>query len=132
MKTLRIISISLMLFVALNALVAGYFFISDPSGSKVQMPITVLRHSPFKDFLIPGIVLFTVNGILNIFASVFAIFKWKNWNQKIIIQGMLLTGWIFIQVIMLRDLYFLHYVLGGIGITLLIFGWRLTKGARHE
>ncbi|MDP1802945.1 MAG: hypothetical protein Q8L81_16405 [Bacteroidota bacterium] len=124
---MRIISISLMLLVALNALVAGYLFISDPSGSKLQIPVTWLQHSPFKDFLIPGIVLFTVNGILNIVAAIFAIFKWKNWPKMIYIQGLLLTSWIIIQIIMLQDLNFLHYILAGIGILLMFLGWQLNK-----
>lgn len=42
------------------ALLGGYKLIKDPSGSLIGMPITMLAHSPFSNFLIPGIVLFSL------------------------------------------------------------------------
>ena len=127
MKTIRIISICLMLLVSVNALVAGYLFIIDPSGSKLQISLSTLKNSPFDDFFVPGVILFIVNGVLNLLAAVFAIFQWRDWGQFVFFQGALLSGWIVVQVVMLRELYFLHYILGGIGLVLTVFGLYITK-----
>lgn len=126
MKVLRIFAIVLLLLVAVNALVAGYLFITDPTGTKLQIPVSMLKHSPFIDFLVPGIVLFVVNGIFNLVAATFTLFQWKHFPFLIVLQGLLLTGWIFVQVIMLSDFNFLHALLGGTGILLFTLGNRLN------
>jgi hypothetical protein len=65
-KTFRIIAIILLFIVALNALAAGYSFITDPSGNGLGSTTSYIRKSaPFKNFLIPGIFLFIINGILS-------------------------------------------------------------------
>lgn len=126
MKVLRTSAVMLLLLVAVNALVAGYLFIADPTGERLHIPVSMLEHSPFSDFLVPGIVLFVVNGVLNLVAAVFTIFQWKNFPFLIVLQGVLLLGWIVIQVIMLRELNLLHVLLGGIGILLFTLGNRLN------
>ena len=126
MRAIRIISIFLLLLVAVNALAAGYLFIVDPSGSRLGITISWLKHSPFQDFLIPGMVLFMVNGVFNLVAALFATFKWDHYARLIAFQGMILTGWIIVQMIFMRDIHFLHVLLGAIGVTLFMFGNRLN------
>lgn len=126
MKTVRTLAIILLLFIAINALVAGYLLMIDPSGSKLGLPLSLLRYSPFQDFFIPGIILFTANGLLNLNATLFALLKWKNYPAFIVWQGIILFLWIFIQVILLREFNFLHAALGSMGIVLFIFGNRLN------
>ncbi|MBL7882921.1 MAG: hypothetical protein JNL69_02555, partial [Bacteroidia bacterium] len=70
-RILKIISISLLVLTAINAAVAGVLFIIDPSGQKMGMSISYIKDSPFKSFLIPGIVLLIVNGLLNFIAAFF-------------------------------------------------------------
>lgn len=126
MKTIRITAIILLLIVAINALVAGYLFITDPSGSALHIPVSWLRYSPFPDFLIPGIILFTVNGLFNLIVAITTIFNLKNYPILIMWQGILLTGWIIIQIILLHNLNFLHVVFGIVGIALVVLGNRLN------
>lgn len=126
MKTIRAISIVLLLFVGINALIAGYLFMADPSGAELRISLSSLQYSPFKDFLIPGIILFIVNGVLNILAAACTIWKMKNYPGMIALQGVLLTGWIVVQILMMQDIFFLHYILGSIGILLFMFGNRLN------
>jgi len=126
MKALRISTIIILLIVAVNALLAGYSMITDSSGTRLQMPVSWLQHSPFSTYLIPGIILFITNGVLNLVAAVFTIFQWKNYPALIVWQGIILIGWIVIQVIMLQTFIFLHGLLLGIGFWLFIFGIRLS------
>ncbi len=126
MKGLRITTIIILLIIAVNALIAGYLFISDPTGTKLHISVNILHYSPFTDFLFPGIVLFVVNGVFNLIAVIFIIFQWKNFPALIVWQGLLLTGWIVIQVLLLRELNWLHYLLGVMGLLLFMLGNRLN------
>lgn len=126
MKTFRLVAITLLLIVAVNAIVAGYLFMTDPSGSTLKIPISWLRYSPFHTFLVPGIILFTVNGLFNLIAAAATIFNLKNYPTLIVWQGILLIGWIVVQIILLRDLNFLHVIFGVIGMALFVLGNRLN------
>ena len=125
MKTLRILACILLLFNGTGALFGGWSFIQDPSGSDLQIPTTYLEHSPFHDFLIPGIVLFTVNGVLSLVTLAWTLMQWKHYGWLIMIQGAMLMGWIIIQMIMLREINLYHFIFGIIGILLLWIGWIL-------
>lgn len=122
MKTVRLIVIILLFIVGINAIVAGYLFIVDPTGCKLGMTPQVLKHSPFNDFLIPGIVLFIVNGVMNIITAFLVLFKTKIYQEAVLLQAILLVGWIIIQMMMLQTTSFLHYTFIGVGLALFMSG----------
>lgn len=126
MKAIRITAIILLVIVSINALVAGYLFIIDPSGSKMKIPVSYLQHSPFSNFLVPGIVLFLVNGILSLVAAMATILKLKIYPALIVWQGILLLGWIVAQIILLQHFNFLHLLMGTIALSLFVLGNRLN------
>ncbi|MBA4242158.1 MAG: hypothetical protein C0448_15645 [Sphingobacteriaceae bacterium] len=121
-KISRIVTIFLLLFTGVNAIVAGILFVIDPSGKKIGMSTSYLSHSPFSTFLIPGLTLLVVNGLLNIIASIICIKKHKHYPVFIIVQGLLLSGWIIIQVMMVKDFNLLHFVMLSIGLLLIANG----------
>jgi len=125
MKTLRILACLLLLFNGTGAIFGGWSFIQDPTGAGLKIPTTYLEHSPFQDFLIPGIVLFTVNGVLSMVTLVWTLMQWKHYGWLIMLQGAMLAGWIIIQMIMLREINLYHFIFGSIGIILLWIGWTL-------
>ena len=55
--------ILLLIFLAVGALFGGGAFLIAPDGHLIQVLISHLKNSPFKDFLIPGAFLFTFLGI---------------------------------------------------------------------
>ncbi|HVP21620.1 MAG TPA: hypothetical protein VMS73_07130 [Anaerolineaceae bacterium] len=55
--------ILLLVLLAVGALFGGGAFLLAPDGRLIEMPISHLKNSPFKDFLIPGIFLFTFLGL---------------------------------------------------------------------
>lgn len=126
-KALRIVAVTCMLYISIGALAAGYGFMNDPTGKGVGIPLDYIAGSPFRDFLIPGIVLFNVNGLLNIAAIVAVLKKIKHYELWIILQGCLLTGWIAIQVWMVNDFNLLHFVCGTTGILLILTGRALNR-----
>jgi hypothetical protein len=64
------ILISLLLFLGLGAIGGGVALIISPSGKLLGgLPLSILTNSPFSDFLIPGIILFTILGLFPCFIS---------------------------------------------------------------
>ncbi len=122
----RIVAISLLFFTAINAIIAGSLFIISPSGELIGMSTSYLITSPFKSFLIPGITLFMINGVMNVIAAILSIKSFKYYPIAIIIQALLLIGWIIIQVVLVNDFNALHFTMLSIGIVLLICGWFLS------
>lgn len=121
-RILRITAITLMILTGINAVIAGLLFIISPSGEMMGMTTEYLKHSPFTSFFIPGLVLFTVNGLLNFYSAFLSWRKLPKHAFFITLQGALLMGWIGIQVIMVNDFNMLHLIMGSIGILLTIIG----------
>jgi len=127
-KVLNTTGIILLIITSLNALAAGYSMIVEPSGKDLGMSVdTVLKFSPFNSFLIPGLTLFTLIGLLSIVTIIFVIKKKNNYFKLIIWQGLIITGWIFFQVIFLREFNWLHFVVGSIGIYTIFWGFFSRK-----
>lgn len=127
MKKVKIISIVLLLFNAIGALPAGFLFIIDPTGSKMGMNTDYLQHSPFSTFLIPGIVLLLVNGVYSVLTAYFTYKEHSKAALMVMSQGALLLGWIIIQVLMLQMTDALHYIMGTVGLMLLVCGYWMYK-----
>ena len=54
----------LIILLSIGGISGGISLIISPDGSLLQMPVTVLKKSPFTDFLIPGCILFVFIGVL--------------------------------------------------------------------
>lgn len=125
-KALRFLSVSLLLFNGIGALYGGGLLMNDPTGQKIQLPLSYLHYSPFTDYFIPGIVLFLFNGILSLTVAGLALIRRRHYAQFVVLQGAILCGWIIIQVLMVRNIYYLHYIMGFVGMALVGSGIILT------
>ncbi len=56
--------LTLLALLGTGAIFGGGVFIISPNGDLFGMPLSFLDNSPFHTFLIPGIILFTVLGVL--------------------------------------------------------------------
>lgn len=56
--------------VAAGALYGGYSLLSDPSGGRMGLPTQWLSRTAFSDYFMPGLLLFTVLGVLPLFTVV--------------------------------------------------------------
>ena len=101
MKTRRIeIILGIVLtLVAVGAIPAGLAMILKPDGSIMHLPLEVLRGSPFKDFLIPGIFLFGVNGLAGLAGAVICFVHSRFSAISGLILGIGLVVWIIVQLL---------------------------------
>jgi hypothetical protein len=117
-------------FIGLGAVGGGLGLVLEPSGANLGMPPEMLNHSPFSDFLIPGMVLLIVNGLGSITGSVLS-FKLSPYAAEIALAlGTFLVAWILIQVCWIRSVHWLHILYLSLGITELALGWLLRKALR--
>ena len=130
-KLLHMISILLLLLNAAGALSAGSSMILEPDGTGLQLPLIWLQHTPFNDFLIPGIILFLVNGVFNIWVIIMILLKKPRYPHYIMLAGILLVGWILVQVVMTRMNHILQFIFGTIGVLMFITGL-LLKAAEES
>lgn len=129
----KIITVLLLLINGFGAIYGGLNLIIDPSGDTMQMPLSFLEHTPFDSYLIPGIILLLVNGIFSFVALASMLLKRSKHPLFIIIQGVLLSGWIIVQILMIQIFYApLHLPFLAIGICLIgcgiYFKRRRAKG----
>lgn len=90
----QLIHILFLLFLGIREIGGGILLIISPSGKLLGgLPLSILKTSPFSDFLIPGIILFFILGIFPIFivwalikkpfiavAEYFNLFKDMHWS----------------------------------------------------
>ena len=123
MKILYNILVSLLLvFNGVGALIGGWLLITQPDGSALKLSLDLLEHTPFHDFLIPGIILFVVNGLFSLYVLKAFIQDYKSAYRLILAQGILLCGWLLVQIILIRVIHPLHFLLLGMGIALIVLG----------
>jgi len=130
MKSVRTVAIICLALLAVSATWGAALLILDPVGSPMQIPRSVLQHTPFHSFLIPGILLLVSQGLLAFVILSIAIFCKRDCGWWIGFQGCMLFGWITIEVILLRTVVWLHYVYWALGLILIACGWALWREAR--
>ncbi|ADI14904.1 hypothetical protein [Truepera radiovictrix] len=96
---------ALLLLLSANALFGGYSLLADPSGGGLGMPVSLLEGSLFADFLIPGLILFSVLGLFPL------LIIWALWSRPTfgVLKG-------------LERLTHEHWAWAGIVFTGLLFG----------
>jgi len=132
LKTKRPIGVTiavvlLLLLNGLGALYGGWNLMMYPDGSSLDMGLHWLSGTPFKDYLIPGIILCIVNGVCSICVLAYYLLNVSYTPLLIMIQGVLLTGWIVVQMILIQTINNLHLIFGSIGLTLFFLGWILKE-----
>lgn len=98
---LVIVLIISVFFQALSGLGGGAFLIADPTGETLNLPLSFLKNSPFSDYLIPGIILFTVLGVYPLIVSA-GLWKRKYWGWfGSLLLGVALLIWIIVEIIII-------------------------------
>jgi hypothetical protein len=124
---LKYIALLLLLLNGIGAFIGGIPMIAYPDGSANGISLAYLGHSPFTDYFIPGIVLVACNGVLSLLVFIGLILNVRHHAWWVMGQGIVLCGWIVIQMIMLREVNFLHVAFVLIGIALIVLGRYLGR-----
>ena len=120
--TVKRIYLALLSLLGLGAFFGGGVLIVSPLVKLLGMPLSILQHSPFSSFLIPGIILFIVLGLVplllvfalqkratNKWAEQFNFYKdmyWA-WSYSINIAFALII-WIQVEMAYLQSVHWSH------------------------
>ena len=123
----RLMSILLLAFMGIAACYGGGALILDPSGKLLEMPLTLLTESNFPNYLVPGLILFLMIGLLSLLTIYFTITGNKYYPDLVFNQGFIQVGWIVVQIYLLQVFHFLQLVVVINGILLIILGAYVKK-----
>ncbi len=124
MKRINNVLYYLHLFVGIGALFGGVAGMLDPYGP-LGIPVELLEGSPFSNYFIPSLILFTVIGLGHIFSALAT-------RREFELQGFIsstfswaLMIWIIVQCLIMQTIAFLHVLYFLIGLAGAILSARL-------
>jgi hypothetical protein len=113
--------------ISVGAIVAGIMMIAAPDGHLLQMPLSMLKNSPFRSFLVPGIILLLVNGIGNLLSAILC-FQGRKYAAYVAeVFGFGLIIWVFVQVSMIGGGHWLPYIYFSLGILVALLGTAMRE-----
>jgi hypothetical protein len=119
---IRIIASLLLAGTGAGAVYGGMLLVADPTGWKLGLNTSLLQHSPFDDFLMPGLILLVILGFGSLLVLALSLMKTKHSATWIILSGFVLSGWISVQILMIREVNGLQILFAFAGILLVVLG----------
>lgn len=118
---------ALQVFIGLGAVAGGLGLVLDPSGASVGTPLALLAETPFTTFLIPGIVLFVVNGLGSLAGAIVSFTRQRYAGEGAIALGVFLIAWILVQVYWMAGFHWLHWLYLMLGLVEVVLGWLVRR-----
>lgn len=122
MKTARQLSIFLLFVSGSLALFGGYRMISDPTGNSLGLPFYLLNGSIFSDYTMPGWVLLLTVGVFSIVVIICILQKVRIHPSLIMLEGVIIMGFVIIQMLILGETFYIQYFFLILGIGLIGLG----------
>jgi hypothetical protein len=121
-----------LLFVGIGGIVGGLPLVLDPSGASVGFDLPVLAKSPFSNYLIPGLVVLIINGLLPGALGIAVIRQHRRAGEIGIVFGMWLIGYMIAQVWWIGlsgEIQYLFFIIGLIvlGLGVRVRGYRRAQ-----
>jgi len=115
----RWLLVGLEVIIAVNAIYGGIGLMVNGMG----MPGDWLNATPFRTWTLPGIALLAAVAVPMSIAAVGELTRWRLAYLASVTAGLVLIGWIVVQVLMLRRYFFLQPVLGIAGVLVVGVAW---------
>jgi hypothetical protein len=122
MKTLLFILVA---FIAVTSTLSGLLMISKPDGSILNLPLTLLKGTSFKNFLLPGILLTVIVGGTNLLAVFYNMQRHPKCYNWALAGGIMISGWIIVQIMILNAAHWLHFVYLSVGLIIILIAYQL-------
>jgi hypothetical protein len=122
MKTILFVLVS---FLALTATFSGMVMMGNPDGAIMNLPLSLLEGTPFKNYFVPGLFLMVLVGLVNMVAVVTNMRRSNSRYNWAIAGGFMICGWIMAQVVLIRTLHWLHFVYFITGMLVILIAFQL-------
>jgi menaquinone-dependent protoporphyrinogen oxidase len=94
--------------VAATSIAGGAALTLSPDGSLLHAPRSLLAHTPFSSFLIPGLLLLLVVGLTGAVAGVRVVRDIPGANATALVAGAALVVWIAVEMMLFRSAHWLQ------------------------
>lgn len=98
------LAVVLEIFLGIGALFGGGVFLLAPDGHLLGMTTKTLAGSPFRSYLIPGIILFLFVGVGPLLAAALTVRREALAPFAAVAVGLTLIGWISVEMVVLAGL----------------------------
>lgn len=113
----------------ISAVYGGAILMLERASDPLGMPLEWLDDTPFRDYFVPGLTLFSVFGVGS-FVVVFGVLRRRAWAWIAAVWlGLAQIVWIAVEVFYLRTIQPLHVAYGGLGAVLVALA---TRPSVHE
>ena len=127
-------TIVLLAFIGIGAVISGAMLFAAPDGHLMQWTTDQLAHTPFSNYLIPGVILFTFVGIFPLFVA-YGLVKRPVWAWPDAINparrmhwawtgswaaGVIMLIWIGVETALLGYISFLQPAIAIYGVVLIV------------
>ena len=116
----------LLIFVAVNAFVGGYYGLL---GAK-DIPINWLRNSPFNSYFIPSVILIVIVGGTSLFAGFAVLMKFRTGDIISYTAGGILIVWLAVEIFIIGYVSWMQTATAIVGVLILSLAWLMQKGEK--
>ena len=116
-----------LIFLGLSGVIGAITLIVNPGDEPWSMPQSLLQYSPFRSYLVPGIILLIANGLFSVWALWLTVSRRPGYGWWVIVQGVVLLGWLIVEVAMLRLMVWPHCLYGAVAMVLVISGIAIVR-----
>ncbi len=124
-------------FIALTAIGGGIALLSGAEGKR--FPLEWLQGTPFKDYIIPALLLTFIVGGSSLIACITMFKNLKTGILSSLASGMIMVGFIVVEVLILKQtppgptpIEKMYFVLGFVTFLLAGFLWQKEKNLLHQ
>lgn len=115
-----------MTLVGVSAAAAGIELMWSPGGT-MGLSVALLRDSPFSDYFIPGLFLFTVNGVASLIVAMMAFQNQRFTGIATLFIGAFMIVWIVFEVYWIGWTNWLQPAMIAVGFIEMVLGGYLNK-----
>ena len=122
---MKVILFLLISFLSITATLSGLLLISQPDGSLLNLPLSLLEGTYFSSYLVPGILLLIFVGGVNLLAVFYNLKKDRGRYDWAMAGGFAVSGWVTIQLLLIHTAHWLHVLYFGIGVIIFLLAYQL-------
>jgi hypothetical protein len=112
------VSVVFLALLGLGAVAGGIALVVRPDGSVMGFDVAILAGSPFRDFLVPGLILGGLFGLGSLAVAVIGLRRWHVAPFLAFGIGIGQMIWIPVQLSIIKDLSFFHPTCYAIGLVI--------------
>ena len=123
------------ILLGIGAVGGGSLFILAPDGHLMGLPLKMLTGTPFRSFLVPGLLLFTFVGVAPMVAAAITARRLAIGPLAALAGGVTLMSWVTVEMGMFAgftSLLWAFYLVLGTVIAAVGAAWRRSNAAQNE